>query len=36
MKAMGGDHLVEIEFDGCGLKRVMLRVASQSMTKENS
>ncbi len=31
---MGGDALLEIEFESVGLKRLMLRAASQYMTKE--
>ncbi|MGE4354304.1 MAG: ATP-dependent helicase [Oscillospiraceae bacterium] len=31
---MGGDALIEIAFDGIGTKRLMLRAASQHMTKE--
>ena len=34
MTPMGGDHLVEIAFDGVGTKRLMLRAASAHMTKE--
>ena len=30
---MGGDHLVEIEFDDVGLKRLMLKAAAQHMEK---
>ena len=30
---MGGDALVEIEFEKNGLKKLMLRVAGQHMTK---
>ncbi len=33
MTPMGGDFLVEIEFDGQGLKRLMLKAASQHMEK---
>lgn len=31
---MGGDALIEITFDGAGVKRLMLRAASQHMRKE--
>ena len=31
---MGGDALLEIEFESAGLKRLMLRAAGQFMTKE--
>ncbi|MBQ7895155.1 MAG: UvrD-helicase domain-containing protein [Oscillospiraceae bacterium] len=31
---MGGDHLVEINFENIGMKKLMLRVAAQMMTKE--
>lgn len=34
MTPMGGDHLIEIEFDGLGTKRLMLRAASRSMIKD--
>ena len=34
MTPMGGDFLVEIQFEKQGLKKLMLRVASQMMTKE--
>lgn len=34
MTPMGGDHLIEIEFDGLGTKKLMLRAASRNMTKE--
>ena len=34
LTAMGGDALIEIAFDGVGTKRLMLRAASQHMTKE--
>ena len=33
MTPMGGDHLVEIEFDNAGLKRLMLKAASRYMKK---
>ena len=33
MTPMGGDHLVEIEFQGAGLKRLMLKAASRYMKK---
>lgn len=33
MKPMGGDYLIEIEFKEAGKKRLMLRAASQHMTK---
>ena len=35
MTPMGGDHLIEIDFDGPGTKRLMLRAASRSMTKDD-
>ena len=31
---MGGDYLVEINFETVGMKKLMLRVAAQMMTKE--
>ena len=34
MTPMGGDYLVEINFSGVGMKKLMLRVAAQMMTKE--
>lgn len=34
MKPMGGDHFIEIEFDGGVRKKFMLRAAAQYMTKE--
>ncbi|MCD7844834.1 MAG: UvrD-helicase domain-containing protein [Oscillospiraceae bacterium] len=34
MTPMGGDYLVEIEFDATGLKRLMLKAASRYMKKE--
>ncbi len=34
MTPMGGDALIEIAFDNVGTKKLMLRVASQHMTKE--
>ncbi len=33
MTPMGGDHLVEIEFEGAGLKRLMLKAASRYLEK---
>lgn len=33
MTPMGGDHLVEIEFEGVGVKRLMLKAASRYMKK---
>ena len=33
MTAMGGDFLVEIDFEGVGAKRLMLRAASKLMSK---
>ena len=33
MTPMGGDHLVEIQFDGPGLKRLMLKAAARYMKK---
>ncbi len=33
MTPMGGDHLVEIQFDAAGLKRLMLKAASRYMKK---
>ena len=33
MTPMGGDHLVEIQFEGAGLKRLMLKAASRYMKK---
>ena len=33
MTPMGGDHLVEIEFDNIGLKRLMLKAATRYMKK---
>lgn len=33
MTPMGGDHLVEIEFAGAGMKRLMLRAAAAHMEK---
>ena len=33
MTPMGGDALIEIAFDNVGTKRLMLRAASQHMTK---
>ena len=33
MTPMGGDHLVEIDFDGVGTKRLMLKAASRYMEK---
>ena len=34
MTPMGGDALIEITFDGPGVKRLMLRAAAQHMKKE--
>ncbi|MGI6013800.1 MAG: ATP-dependent helicase [Oscillospiraceae bacterium] len=34
MTPMGGDHLVEINFTRAGVKRLMLKAASQHMTKQ--
>ncbi len=34
MTPMGGDHLVEIEFDGPGLKRLMLKAATRYLKKQ--
>ncbi len=34
MSPMGGDYLVEINFEGVGLKKLMLRAAAQHMVKE--
>jgi DNA helicase-2/ATP-dependent DNA helicase PcrA len=31
---MGGDYLIEINFEGIGTKKLMLRAAAQHMTKE--
>ena len=33
MTPMGGDHLVEIQFDAAGLKRLMLKAAARYMKK---
>lgn len=33
MTPMGGDALVEIAFDGVGVKRLMLRAAAPNMEK---
>ena len=33
MRPMGNDSLVEIEFEGVGAKKLMLRAAAQHMTK---
>ena len=33
MTPMGGDHLVEIQFEKVGVKKLMLRAAAQHMTK---
>ncbi len=35
MAPMGGDYLIEIAFETAGAKKLMLRVASQHMKKEN-
>ncbi len=34
MSAMGGDYLIEINFESVGVKKLMLRAAAQYMTKE--
>ena len=34
MTAMGGDYLVEINFEGIGTKKLMLRAAAQYMSRE--
>ena len=34
MSPMGGDYLIEINFEGVGVKKLMLRAAAQYMTKE--
>ena len=34
MSAMGGDYLIEINFEGIGVKKLMLRAAAKYMTKE--
>ena len=34
MIPMGGDHLVEIDFENIGSKKLMLRAAAMYMTKE--
>lgn len=34
MQPMGGDYLIEINFEGIGSKKLMLRAAAQHMTKE--
>ena len=31
---MGGDYLIEINFESVGVKKLMLRAAAQYMTKE--
>ena len=31
---MGGDYLIEINFESAGTKKLMLRAAAQFMTKE--
>ena len=36
MTPMGGDYLIEINFESVGLKKLMLRAAAQHMTKGNS
>ncbi len=33
MTPMGGDHLIEIDFEGLGVKKLMLRAAALQMTK---
>lgn len=34
MSPMGGDYLIEINFEGVGVKKLMLRAAAKYMTKE--
>ena len=34
MTPMGGDHLIEVQFEKAGNKKLMLRVAAQMMTKD--
>ena len=34
MTPMGGDHLIEVQFEKAGTKKLMLRVAAQMMTKD--
>ena len=34
MSPMGGDYLIEINFEGIGVKKLMLRAAAKYMTKE--
>ena len=34
LSPMGGDYLIEINFEGIGTKKLMLRAAAQHMTKE--
>ena len=34
MTPMGGDYLIEVNFEGIGSKKLMLRAAAQHMTKE--
>ena len=36
MTPMGGDALIEVEFESAGLKRLMLKAASQHMTKKQA
>ena len=36
MTPMGGDALIEVEFENVGRKRLMLRAAAQHMTKANT
>ena len=33
---MGGDFLIEIQFDAVGTKKLMLRAAAQHMTKDDT
>ncbi|MFR8796278.1 MAG: hypothetical protein ACLVFK_05030 [Evtepia gabavorous] len=35
VQSMGGDALLEVAFDNVGTKRMMLKAASQFMTKES-
>ena len=34
MQPMGGDYLIEVNFERIGSKKLMLRVAAQHMSKE--
>ena len=34
MTPMGGDYLIEVQFERVGTKKLMLRAAAQQMTKE--